>query len=122
FIVLTLLELLGIVLPVYSLFQPSFEDAPGVLGAVVPILAGTEALWLVSLSFWLLPVSRAAAARRRGGRLDQLAPAAYRALWRLPGRSLALRTSLWSFSALLLGLYLVWGHGWTARTVVELVS
>src|SRR5688500_9523356 len=103
-VVLTLLELFGIVLPVYSLFNEGVGVRQGLTAVVVGVVGVVELAWLFVLGSWFAPIWRATAIRRRGGALDEAtAAAAYRAMWRLPFQALVLRTALWATSALMVG-------------------
>jgi signal transduction histidine kinase len=122
-LILTLLELVGVAWPVYSLFQPELGGVDGLYRVVLPLLCAGQVLWWIGLGTWMTPIWKAAAIRRRGGRLaGDLAPASYRALWRLPFRALVLRTALWVAAAIALGVYLRLGHAWAGLHVLELVS
>jgi len=120
---LTALELLGIVLPLLSLFQPAIPDRGMLLKIAVPVLVGAQITWWAAVGSWLTPIYRAIQMKRRGQRLpDDLALAAYRTAWRVPRRALILRTALWIAVAVAHGLFLERYAGWNGAQVVQLAA
>jgi signal transduction histidine kinase len=98
-VVLSVLEVLVIVLPVFPLLQIA-EDQRGVMGrASLPIVVGMEVLWLAALGSFLVPVRRLISARRSGTVPAATADAAYWALGALPMAALWLRTALLTAAA-----------------------
>jgi len=122
-LVLTALELIGIVWPLLSLFQAEVPDRAMLLKIAIPVVVGAQLTWWAALGSWLTPIYRAIQRKRRGERTpDELALSAYRAAWRLPRRALLLRTGLWLAVAAAHGLFLTRYAGWASPMVVELVA
>ncbi|HYU14855.1 MAG TPA: ATP-binding protein [Candidatus Acidoferrum sp.] len=120
---LTALELAAIVWPVMSLFGPALGDRSVLLRVALPALAGAQLTWWAAIGSWLSPIYRAIQVKRRGQRMPgELAEAAYRSSWRLPRRSLFLRTGLWMAVAGGHGLYLARYGDWTIRQLIEFIA
>src|SRR5688572_4480332 len=106
-VVMAVLEIIAIVWPLHSLFEPAVPDDGVLLRIAIPVLAGAQLTWWAAVGSWLRPIYRAIQLKRRGQRLpDELALASYRGAWRLPRRALFLRTGLWIAVAVALGLFL----------------
>jgi signal transduction histidine kinase len=122
-LLLTALEIIGIVLPLLSLFQPAIPDRAMLVKIAVPVLAGAQITWWAAVGSWLTPIYRAIQMKRRGHRLsDELAIGAYRAAWRVPRRALLLRTALWIAVAVAHGLFLERYADWNGGQVVQLAA
>ena len=122
-LLLTALEIIGIVLPLLSLFQPAIPDRGMLLKIAVPVLVGAQITWWAAVGSWLTPIYRAIQMKRRGQRLpDDLAIGSYRAAWRVPRRALLLRTALWIAVAVAHGLFLERYAGWNGAQVVQLAA
>ena len=121
-IVFAALEVILVMAPMFPLFQPTDDQRNLILRAGGPILGGALLVWYAALAAWILPVQRLLSARRRGGEpAEGLDEAAYRALQRLPQRTLALRVALWIAVAAALGL-LLWRYSdWSYARVAALV-
>ncbi|HUS66670.1 MAG TPA: ATP-binding protein [Kofleriaceae bacterium] len=122
-VVMAVLELIAIVWPLLSLFQPAIADDGMLLRIAIPVLAGAQLTWWAAVGSWLTPIYRAIQLKRRGQRLpDELALSSYRGAWRVPRRALFLRTGLWIAVALALGFFLTRYGDWTSPQVVELAA
>jgi signal transduction histidine kinase len=120
-LVMAALELIGIVLPLLSLFEQAIPDRGMLIKIAVPVLIGAQITWWVAVGSWLTPIYRAIQLKRRGQRTpDELAIESYRAAWRVPRRALILRTALWIAVAVAHGLFLKRYAGWTSGQVVQL--
>jgi len=122
-LVFLLVEVLGIAIPLLSLFGDKVPDRHVLLKIAVPVCIGAQIVWSVLQWVWLRPLYRAVVYKRNGKRLsDELAVSAYQALWKTPMRALAVRTILWTVIALAHGLFLRRYVGWNSRLVVELTA
>jgi hypothetical protein len=84
-LVMAALELIGIVLPLLSLFEQAIPDRGMLIKIAVPVLIGAQITWWVAVGSWLTPIYRAIQLKRRGQRTpDELAIESYRAAWRVP--------------------------------------
>ncbi|MCP4445609.1 MAG: HAMP domain-containing protein, partial [Myxococcales bacterium] len=117
------LEIVGIVVPLLGFFGDKVPNHGLLLRIAVPVLIGAQLIWSALHWVWLRPLYRAVVRKRRGERLpEELALAAYRALWKTPLRALAVRTSLWMAVLIALGLFLHKYVGWGTQPVVELTA
>jgi signal transduction histidine kinase len=122
-VVLTALELAFVVWPVLQLFPLSYEQKTLLLRAIGPILAGALVIWFLALASWLAPVQRVISARRKREPLPpDAAETAYRALARVPLRSLWLRTGLWIAVAGAAGILLDHYSDWRPAQILTLAS
>src|SRR5690606_16279932 len=58
-LVLTALELIGIVWPLLSLFQAEVPDRAMLLKIAIPVVVGAQLTWWAALGSWLTPIYRA---------------------------------------------------------------
>ncbi len=122
-LVLTAAEVVFIVLPLLSMFEPGAVTGAELLRIAIPAIVGATVVWMAALTAWLAPIQRAILLRRRGKRLPKrIANAAYVATWRIPVRTLILRTVLWVCVAAAHGVFLRHYSDWSLRQVYELAS
>lgn len=117
------LEVLGIIVPMLSLFGERIQDSSTLLRMAVPMLVGAQLVWSALLWNWLRPMYGAIVVKRRGQRLPEpVAMAAYQATWKIPLHALGLRTTLWALIIFGHGLFLVEYAGWEVQHALELTA
>lgn len=122
-LVFLLVEVVGIGIPLFALFGESLADHTMLLRIAIPMGVGAQVVWWALLWAWLRPLYKSVLLKRQGQRLPEpLALAAYRNLWKIPLRALALRSALWAFFVAGLGLFLLKYAGWEAQQVFELTA
>ncbi len=122
-IVLTAAEVVVIVLPLLSFYQPTPEQRTVLVRAAVPVCAGFVAVWGLAIASWLAPLQRAVSLRKKGqSLLEPVSDAAYRAMLLVPNRLLVLRTALWTVSVTVLALLLYALTSFTLQSVGTVVG
>jgi signal transduction histidine kinase len=116
-------EVIAVGYPLWSAFQLGELAEGTLLRTALPVAIGAAAVWWAAIATWLLPLSQAVAARRRGERVPkELAARAYRITLKGPIRVLVLRTGLWAAAAALTGWFLHAYEGWPLERVAEITS
>ncbi len=81
-------EVIAVGYPIWSLFELGDLGEGTLLRTVLPVAVGAAVVWWVAIATWLLPLSQAVAARRRGERVSkELAARAYRITLKGPIRA-----------------------------------
>ena len=122
-LVFLLVEVIGIGVPLFALFGDSLGDQTTLLRIAIPMGVGAQLVWW-SLSWaWLRPLYKSVLLKRQGKRLPEpLALAAYRNLWKIPLRALALRSVLWALVVMGIGLFLLEYAAWEGHQVIEFTA
>jgi hypothetical protein len=122
-VILGAVELVGVALPLWTLF--GLDQVPGATlwRVAVPIGAAAGVIWIVALATWLAPIRAVIAKKRQGQKVaKELSVRAYTSSLRLPMRVIALRTALWVVSAAALAAFLVRYEDWPDNRIPELAS
>ena len=86
-------ELVGVALPVWSLFGIDEVPTSTLVRVVVPVGAAAVVIWLVALATWLAPIRKVIALKRQGMKVPkELSVRAYTSSIRVPLRVILLRT------------------------------
>ena len=120
---LALLELGLVAYPAWSLIPHSPTQAELVARVGIPLAVVLHLLWMAIMALWLAPVQRAILRRRRGDVLDtEAARPVARAINWVPLYALGLRTALWVFGGVAIGMTLRLRSDWRLPQVVTLAS
>ncbi len=122
-VVMAIAEIIGIVYPLWILFDLGELGGETLLRTALPVAIGGALVWFGAIATWLMPLWAAVQARRRGERVPrELANRAYRATLKGPVRVLLLRTTTWAIAAALTGMFLYIYESWPLQRVAELVA
>jgi signal transduction histidine kinase len=122
-LILAALELLAVGYPVWVAFDLGALGADTLLRTALPVGVVSVIIWWAATATWLLPLSAAVGARRRGEKVNkELAARAYRITLKGPVRVLLLRTGIWTGAAALTGLFLYIYNNWPIHRVAELTA
>lgn len=122
-IVLLVAELVAVAYPLWEAFD--FRDLPilSLIRTVTPVVVGATVVWGAAFATWFMPLWKAMGAQRRGERVSkELATDAYRITLKAPVRALLLRTSVWTVSSALTGVFLHLYDGWRLDRVAAMIA
>ena len=115
-VLLTLAEVIGVVLPLWNIFDLREVETGTLLRTVLPVTIGAIIVWTVSMLAWFAPIRASIALRKRGAKVPKdLAARAYRATLRIPLRAVTLRTALWAVGGAIVAIFL-WRYASWPRT------
>lgn len=122
-VVLLAAECIAVAYPLWQAFDLGSLRFLSLVRTVVPVVVGATVVWGAAFAAWFMPLWKAVMARRRGERVSKdLAARAYRITLKAPMRALLLRTSVWTVSTSLVGLFLHLYEGWRVDRVAALVA
>jgi signal transduction histidine kinase len=116
-------ELIGVALPIWTLFGFEVVPTSTLMRIVAPVGGAAAGIWVLALAVWLAPIRRVIALKRTGTKVPkELSVRAYASSIKLPLRALALRTALWVVSAAAIAAFLWRYAGWPENRIVELAA
>jgi signal transduction histidine kinase len=116
-------ELVGVVIPMWTLFGFDRIEASNLIRIVVPVGGAAAVIWLVALATWLAPIRKVIALKRGGQKVPkELSLRAYTSSLRLPLRVIVLRTALWVLAAAAIAGFLWRYQGWPDTRIAELAA
>ncbi len=122
-IIFLIVEILGIVVPLLSIFSERLPSSSVLLRVTIPALLGAQLIWSALIRRWLSPLYSAVVTKRRAENLsEEKAMIAYHSLWKLPIRVLVARSGLWAVVVMGHGIFFVKYAGWQPHLAIQLTA